>query len=123
MINILGDTSQCADQSEHCMTWMKNEDCTRLPDYMAQNCKKACQLCGAGNYILTLCLSVLLGKTSRVTNRYHYFQRVNTQIETYDVLRGLKMATAPLTRSESNVLIAAPSIEMYHHYPSPTPIR
>lgn len=44
------DPKKCEDLAgqEKCKEWKKKGDCTRLPDYMLQNCMKSCELCGQG---------------------------------------------------------------------------
>ena len=48
--SILGDTEKCIDISENCAQWVSRKECTTRPDYMAQNCKKSCEMCGPGKY-------------------------------------------------------------------------
>lgn len=42
------DPKECKDLEDGCKTWVGNGDCIRLPDYMSQNCKKTCEMCGSG---------------------------------------------------------------------------
>lgn len=43
-----GDTDKCTDISKHCAKWVSRKECTTHPDFMAQNCKKSCEMCGPG---------------------------------------------------------------------------
>lgn len=44
------DTKKCKDlvDTRHCTGWKSNDDCRMLPDFMMQNCKLTCELCGPG---------------------------------------------------------------------------
>ena len=51
---MLGDTDKCEDIDQHCPEWVSNNECATRPDYMAQNCKKSCEMCGPGELLLTI---------------------------------------------------------------------
>ena len=44
-------TSRCEDRNNHCPSYAQRGDCQRLPDYMMQTCKMACQFCGKGRWL------------------------------------------------------------------------
>ena len=66
---IIGDTDKCSDISKHCSKWVSKKECTTRSDFMAQNCKKSCEMCGPGKFYVaewcTLdCSGTLSGEVS-----------------------------------------------------------
>ena len=37
--------SNCTNNNKYCNAWAKNGECTKNPNYMLKDCKKACDAC------------------------------------------------------------------------------
>lgn len=48
VFHLKGDIKKCKDQQSQCKTWKKEGDCNKRRDFMTQNCKQSCEMCGPG---------------------------------------------------------------------------
>ena len=85
-ISFPGGTKKCMDLDNNCDNYVTDVDkrqCQRQPDYMMQNCKRACDFCGPGrnecviliyyghHHIKCLCHFVVKSHSSLMTLTKH----------------------------------------------------
>lgn len=85
-LTFTGDTEKCTDLSKHCSHWVSKKECTTRPDYMAQNCKKSCEMCGPGKFFF--CFAYIQGPTNLLNSLVCFlpFDRLEIAEKLYFVL-------------------------------------
>ena len=87
-LTFTGDTEKCTDLSKHCSHWVSKKECTTRPDYMAQNCKKSCEMCGPGKFFFYKVPLTIQGPTNLLNSLVYFlpFDRLEIAEKLYFVL-------------------------------------